>query len=78
MDRATQLSGTDPDYSIRDLYNAIARKDIPSWTLYIQVMTQEEAKVFRWNIFDVTKVICNPFYLFFFISLHIYINLYIH
>lgn len=56
VNRAVELSGTDPDYSLRDLYNSIARKDIPSWTLYIQVMTPEEAKVFKWNIFDVTKV----------------------
>ncbi|KDR07976.1 catalase-like [Zootermopsis nevadensis] len=53
---AANLSATDPDYAIRDLYNAIARGDFPSWTLYIQVMTFEEAESFRWNPFDVTKV----------------------
>jgi catalase len=54
---ATQLAGTDPDYATRDLYNAIALEDFPSWTFYIQVMTFEQAESFRWNPFDNTKVI---------------------
>jgi len=55
--RATQLAGTDPDYATRDLYNAIARGQFPSWTFYIQVMTFEQAETFPWNPFDLTKVI---------------------
>lgn len=55
-DRAHKLSADDPDYSQRDLYNAIADGNYPSWTLYIQVMTFEEAEKFRWNPFDLTKV----------------------
>jgi catalase len=55
--KATELAGTDPDYATRDLYNAIARGQFPSWTFYIQVMTFEEAEKFRWNPFDITKVI---------------------
>lgn len=35
--KAEELSGSDPDYAIRDLYNAIANGDYPSWTFYIQV-----------------------------------------
>jgi len=54
---AKQLAGTDPDYATRDLYNAIALGRFPSWTFYIQVMTFEQAETFRWNPFDVTKVI---------------------
>jgi len=54
---ATELAGTDPDYAARDLYNAIALEQFPSWTFYIQVMTFEEAEKFRWNPFDLTKVI---------------------
>jgi catalase len=55
--RATQLAGTDPDYATRDLYNAIALEQLPKWTFYIQVMTFQQAEEFRWNPFDVTKVI---------------------
>jgi len=54
--QAEELKGKDPDYSQRDLVDAIGRKDFPKWTLKIQVMTEEQAKKFRWNPFDVTKV----------------------
>jgi len=56
-ERATEIAGIDPDYNTRDLYNAIALRQFPSWTFYIQVMTFEEAEKFRWNPFDSTKVI---------------------
>lgn len=35
--RADELAGADPDYATRDLYNAIASGDYPSYTMYIQV-----------------------------------------
>lgn len=54
--RAAELGGADPDYSIRDLYNAIANKQYPSWTWYLQVMTPKEAETSKINPFDVTKV----------------------
>lgn len=54
--RAMDLCASDPDYSQRDLYNAISEGNFPSWSLYIQVMTFEEAEKFRFNPFDLTKV----------------------
>ncbi|XP_071498414.1 catalase-like [Diadema antillarum] len=54
--RAGELASTDPDYAIRDLYNAIATGNFPSWTLHIQVMTNEQAEKHRDNPFDLTKV----------------------
>lgn len=54
--RADELKGSDPDYSQRDLVDAIKRKDFPRWTLNIQVMTEAQAKTFKWNPFDITKV----------------------
>jgi catalase len=53
---AEKLSGADPDHATRDLYEAIARGDYPSWTLEMQILTPEQAKDFRWDIFDITKV----------------------
>ena len=53
---ADRLSAADPDYSIRDLYNAIAVGDCPAWTLKIQVMSYEDAQRCTFNPFDVTKV----------------------
>lgn len=55
-DEAARIRSSDPDYAIRDLYNNIAKGNFPTWTLYIQVMSAEEAEIFRWNPFDVTKV----------------------
>jgi len=54
--KAGELSGNDPDYSIRDLYNAIENKNYPSWTMYIQVMTLAQAEKSSYNPFDLTKV----------------------
>uniref|UniRef100_A0A673MRI6 Catalase n=1 Tax=Sinocyclocheilus rhinocerous TaxID=307959 RepID=A0A673MRI6_9TELE len=56
VEEADRLASTDPDYSIRDLYNAISNGNFPSWTLYIQVMTFEQAENWQWNPFDLTKV----------------------
>ncbi|MFH1595495.1 MAG: catalase [Pseudomonadota bacterium] len=53
---AGRISGEDPDHATRDLYEAIARGDYPSWTLEMQILTPEAAKDFRWDIFDITKV----------------------
>ncbi|RXG59650.1 Catalase, partial [Armadillidium vulgare] len=34
--KAKKMAAVDPDFSIRDLYNAIASGNFPSWTFYIQ------------------------------------------
>jgi catalase len=54
--KAGQIASDDPDYAIRDLFNAIANKNYPSWTLKIQVMTFQQAEKFRYNPFDLTKI----------------------
>ncbi len=54
--RAEELKGKDPDYSQRDLVEAIESGNFPRWALKIQVMTDEQAKNFRWNPFDLTKI----------------------
>lgn len=54
--RADELAGSDPDYSIRDLYNAIGKGDFPTWTAYVQIMTFAQAEKFEFNPFDLTKI----------------------
>jgi len=54
--QAEELKGKDTDYSQRDLVDAIEKGNFPKWSLKIQVMTDDQAKKFRWNPFDVTKV----------------------
>ncbi|CAB3404199.1 unnamed protein product [Caenorhabditis bovis] len=56
VEDANRLAAEDPDYSIRDLFNAIERGDYPVWKLFIQVMTFEQAEKWEFNPFDVTKV----------------------
>jgi len=53
---AGHLSGADPDHATRDLFEAIAAKNYPSWTLEMQIMTPEQAKEYRFDLFDITKV----------------------
>jgi catalase len=53
---ADKLAGQDADYHQRDLYQAIKRGEYPSWTLKVQIMPFEEAKTYRFNPFDLTKV----------------------
>jgi catalase len=53
---AERLAAADPDYAIRDLYNAIDAADFPSWTLYFQLMTLEQAENSPFDPFDLTKV----------------------
>lgn len=52
---ATAMSGADADHHRRDLFEAIARGDHPSWTLSVQVMPYAAAKSCRINPFDLTK-----------------------
>lgn len=50
------LVGKDRESHQADLYHAIEEGDHPSWTLKIQVMTEEQAKKVPFNPFDLTKV----------------------
>jgi catalase len=53
---ADRLAGEDADYHQRDLYDTIEAGDFPSWTLKVQIMPFEDAKTYRVNPFDLTKV----------------------
>ena len=56
QEEADKIAGEDADYHRRDLFEAIQRGDYPSWTLKVQIMPFEEAKTYRFNPFDLTKV----------------------
>src|SRR5437879_1845220 len=53
---ADYLAGTDPDYHTKDLFQAVERGDYPTWNMRAQIMPFEEAKTYRFNPFDLTKV----------------------
>jgi catalase len=56
-DEAVKINGADPDYHRRDLYNAIRDGEHPSWTLGVQLFTEEEAESFDFDHLDSTKLI---------------------
>ncbi|KAJ2890168.1 catalase A, partial [Coemansia aciculifera] len=60
--QAAELASSNPDYATQDLFEAIERGDHPSWTVYVQVFTEEEALKFKYNPFDVTKVVSQKEY----------------
>lgn len=53
---AQELVACDRESHQRDLYEAIEREEFPRWTLYVQIMSEEQARNHRDNPFDVTKV----------------------
>lgn len=53
---AAEMKMHDMDFSQRDLLENIDAGNFPKWNLKIQVMTEEEAKTYRYNPFDLTKV----------------------
>ncbi|KAK6531116.1 hypothetical protein TWF281_007941 [Arthrobotrys megalospora] len=55
-DEAVKLAGEAPGLHGADLYESIAKGDLPSWTFCFQVMSPAQAENYRWNIFDMTKV----------------------
>ncbi len=55
-DEAKAMAAEDPDYHLRDLHDAIARGEHPSWTLHVQIMPFADASDYRFNPFDLTKV----------------------
>jgi len=56
QDEADQMASADTDYHTRDLYEHIRDGEFPSWTLKMQIMPFEDAKDYRFNPFDLTKV----------------------
>ena len=55
-DEAARLIAADRESAQRDLFTAIEQGDYPRWTLYVQVMPENEAGTLPYNPFDLTKV----------------------
>jgi catalase len=53
---AETLVGKDRESNQRDMFDAIEKSDFPKWNLKIQIMPEEDAKDYRFNPFDLTKV----------------------
>ena len=56
-DEALKLSGADPDYHRRDLWNAIDEGNFPEWELAVQLFDDAFAESFGFDVLDATKLI---------------------
>ena len=48
--------GMDRESHQRDLYEAIEQGKFPKWTMYVQLMTEDQARAMQTNPFDLTKM----------------------
>jgi catalase len=56
-DEAQKISGQDPDFHRRDLWEAIENGDYPEWELGIQMVEEEDEHTFDFDLLDATKII---------------------
>ncbi|MBA2674285.1 MAG: catalase [Ramlibacter sp.] len=56
-DEAVKISGADPDFHRRDLWERIEAGNYPEYELGLQVFTEEQAEQFSFDILDATKII---------------------
>ena len=56
-DEALKISGADPDFHRRDLWNAINQGRFPEWELGVQLFDEEFAEQFDFDVLDATKLI---------------------
>jgi len=56
-DEAVKISGADPDYHRRDLWEAIEAGAYPEWELGLQIFTEEQAEKFSFDVLDATKIV---------------------
>ena len=56
-DEAVKISGADPDFHRRDLWEAIEAGAYPEWELGLQIFTEEQAEGFTFDVLDATKLV---------------------
>ncbi|MBB3641534.1 catalase [Variovorax atrisoli] len=56
-EEAVKISGADPDFHRRDLWEAIDAGEYPEWELGLQIFTEEQAEKFSFDILDATKIV---------------------
>jgi catalase len=56
-DEALKISGADPDFHRRDLWNAISEGTFPEWEFGLQLFDEEFANKFDFDVLDPTKLI---------------------
>ena len=56
-DEAVKISGADPDFHRRDLWEAIEAGAFPEYELGVQIFSEDEAERFSFDVLDATKII---------------------
>jgi len=56
-DEATNISGKDPDFHRRDLWEAIESGNFPEWELGVQLIPEEDEFKFDFDLLDSTKLV---------------------
>ncbi|MBU5428213.1 catalase [Tissierella pigra] len=55
-EESATIIANDRESHQRDLYESIEKGDFPKWTMYVQIMTEDQANSMPYNPFDLTKV----------------------
>jgi len=56
-DEAVKISGADPDFHRRDLWEAIEAGEYPEWELGLQVFSEADAEKWSFDFLDATKLV---------------------
>ncbi|KRV49872.1 hydroperoxidase [Wenjunlia vitaminophila] len=56
-DECQKIAGKDPDYNRRDLWDAIASGNYPTYELGVQMVPEEDEFTFDFDLLDATKII---------------------
>jgi catalase len=56
-DEAQKISGKDPDFHRRDLWEAIENGDFPEWEFGVQIVEEKDEHKFDFDLLDATKLI---------------------
>jgi catalase len=56
-DEAVKISGADPDFHRRDLWEAIEAGAYPEWELGLQIFTEDQAEGWSFDVLDATKIV---------------------
>jgi catalase len=56
-DESVKISGADPDFHRRDLWEAIEAGAFPEWELSFQMFSEKQAEGFSFDVLDATKLV---------------------